>query len=264
MSDSLETATTATEIEVKTEVPPESPADTTGSAAAAALEAAASKIVCEVEAMVLSTPRPVPPRRLAQALGLVPMDDADAPAPTIGGEAVSIAAPATEGEPAETPKPAPRRRRKKASSEPDPEAIIRRAVELLNQQYEATDRAFRIEFVAGGCRVMTLAKHGKVVAALHGVASRQRLSKSAIETLAIIAYRQPVTRAQLEAIRGVACGEVLKTLLDRKLVTIAGRAEELGRPLLYATTKQFLAAFGLTSVKDLPSAAELGLAAKTE
>ena len=79
-----------------------------------------------------------------------------------------------------------------------------------------------------------------------------RLSKPALETLAIIAYRQPVTRAELEAIRGVACGEVVRTLMERRLVKITGRAEELGRPMLYGTTRQFLDTFGLASVKDLP------------
>jgi segregation and condensation protein B len=83
------------------------------------------------------------------------------------------------------------------------------------------------------------------------------LSRAGLESLAIIAYRQPVTRAQLEAIRGVACGEVLRTLMDRRLITIKGRAEELGRPLLYATTKEFLDAFGLSSIKDLPSVGDL-------
>ena len=80
-----------------------------------------------------------------------------------------------------------------------------------------------------------------------------RLSRPAIETLAIIAYKQPITRAKLEAIRGVGCGEVLKSLLERRLIAVTGRAEELGRPMLYGTTRQFLDAFGIRSVKDLPS-----------
>jgi len=73
-----------------------------------------------------------------------------------------------------------------------------------------------------------------------------------LETLSIIAYRQPITRAQLEAIRGVGCGEVLRGLIDRRMVMVKGRAEELGRPMLYGTTRQFLDCFGLASVKDLP------------
>ncbi|MGD9690330.1 MAG: SMC-Scp complex subunit ScpB [Phycisphaerales bacterium] len=211
-----------------------------------ALTLAARPIVTTVEALIVASGRPVPARRLAQALGLAPPD----------GEAPDAQAPAPDAQ--VEPKPAPRRRRKAEADRPDPESIIRRAVDLLNAEYESTARAFRVEAVAGGYRLMTLPAFGSAIAALQGAVSQSRLSKSAVETLAIIAYRQPVTRAHLEAIRGVACGEVLKTLLDRRLITIAGRAEELGRPLLYATTRQFLAAFGLASIKDLPSAAELG------
>ncbi len=127
------------------------------------------------------------------------------------------------------------------------------AIEALNAQYEKTGRSFRIESVAGGYRLMTLPKFAAVVAAVQGIRENARLSRAAIETLAIVAYRQPATRAQIEAIRGVACGEVLKTLLERRLVTIVGRAEELGRPMLYGTSKQFLEAFGLASVRDLPA-----------
>ena len=89
--------------------------------------------------------------------------------------------------------------------------------------------------------------------------SSGRLSRAALETLSIIAYRQPVTRASLEAIRGVACGEILRALLERRLVMIKGRAEELGRPMLYGTTKHFLDVFGLSSLKDLPKPEEFGI-----
>jgi segregation and condensation protein B len=130
-------------------------------------------------------------------------------------------------------------------------------VEGLNGAYERTGRAFRIESVAGGYRLMTLSEHADVLAAFHRARASSRLSRAGLETLAIIAYRQPITRAQLEGIRGVASGEVLKTLMDRRLVTIKGRAEELGRPMLYGTTREFLDAFGLASVKDLPSVGEL-------
>lgn len=132
-------------------------------------------------------------------------------------------------------------------------------VSRLNEQYESAGRAFRIELVAGGYRVMTLPRYAPVLARLHHTRSNPKLSKPAIETLAIIAYQQPITRAKLEAIRGVSCGEVLKSLLERRLIAISGRAEELGRPMLYATTRQFLDHFGLSSVKDLPSPGELRL-----
>ena len=129
---------------------------------------------------------------------------------------------------------------------------LTRAIEELNHLYDQTERSFRIEPVAGGFRLMTRSAFVGDVAAIRGLRDAHRLSRPALETLAIVAYRQPMTRAQIESIRGVACGEVLKTLLDARLVAITGRAEELGRPMLYATTKQFLETFGLSSLKDLP------------
>lgn len=133
----------------------------------------------------------------------------------------------------------------------DSEAI-RKAVEALNASYEETGRAFSIETVAGGFRVMARPEFAGVLAAFHGHRASNRLSRAALETLSIVAYRQPVTRAEIESIRGVACGEVLRSLMDRRLVTIAGRAEELGRPMLYGTTRDFLSQFGLGSLRDLP------------
>lgn len=134
-------------------------------------------------------------------------------------------------------------------------AAVLEAVERLNADYERTGRAFRIERVAGGLRLMTTGDHAALIAAFRQKKDTGRLSKPALETLSIIAYEQPITRARLEAIRGVACGEVLKTLLERKLVMIKGRAEELGRPMLYGTTKTFLEVFGLAGLKDLPAVA---------
>ncbi|MEQ8770654.1 MAG: SMC-Scp complex subunit ScpB [Phycisphaerales bacterium] len=130
------------------------------------------------------------------------------------------------------------------------------AVERLNEQYEATGRSFRIERVGGGLRLMTLPAFAPAIACVRKSRESGRLSRAALETLAIVAYRQPITRADLEAIRGVACGEVLRSLLDRKFLMIKGRAEELGRPMLYGTTKHFLDQFGLASLKDLPPSAE--------
>lgn len=132
------------------------------------------------------------------------------------------------------------------------EASISRAVDELNTHYRQQGRAFNIEQVSGGYRMMTLPEHAPVIAAMHRSRATTRLSKPALETLAIIAYRQPITRAELESIRGVACGEVVRSLMDRRLVKITGRAEELGRPMLYGTTRQFLDTFGLASLKDLP------------
>lgn len=197
-----------------------------------------------VEAMLISSGRAVSPTRLAQALGLMP-----AAAPEAAGSSGGIA---------EASEVVVKSRRGSKNAAGDPLAAIQDAVKTLNRIYAETGRSFRVEQVAGGLRMMTLPNFGVDIASLHGATGESRLSRSAVETLAIIAYRQPVTRATLEAIRGVSCGETLKTLMDRRLVTIAGRAEELGRPMLYATTRQFLELFGLKSLKDLPSAEDLG------
>jgi segregation and condensation protein B len=142
-------------------------------------------------------------------------------------------------------------------AEDDGVARVESAIENLNEQYEQTERSFRITRVAGGYRLMTLASFAQDIVAMLGARESARLSKAALETLAIVAYQQPVTRARLEAIRGVACGEVLRSLIEKKLLVISGRAEEPGRPLLYATSKRFLEVFGLSSIRDLPRLDEL-------
>jgi segregation and condensation protein B len=129
---------------------------------------------------------------------------------------------------------------------------IQDAADGLNKLYEKTGRSFRIEKVAGGLQVLTLPKYADVLCELHKTRAQMKLSPAAMETLAIIAYQQPIMRAQIENIRGVACGEVLRSLMERHLVKIVGRAEEIGRPMLYGTTKGFLEVFGLSGLKDLP------------
>ncbi|GAB4193590.1 MAG: hypothetical protein Kow00105_07740 [Phycisphaeraceae bacterium] len=129
---------------------------------------------------------------------------------------------------------------------------IQASADRLNRVYEETNRSFRIEKVAGGLQILTLPRYAHVLSALHKTRAQAKLSPAAMETLAIIAYQQPIMRAQIENIRGVACGEVLRSLMERKLVKIVGRAEEIGRPMLYGTTKTFLEVFGLSSLKDLP------------
>ena len=129
---------------------------------------------------------------------------------------------------------------------------IKKAIDSLNASYDADSRAFRIERIAGGYRVMTREELAPLVSRLHAERQQQKLSQAALETLSIIAYRQPVMRAEIEVIRGVACGDVLRGLMDRRLVKIVGRAEELGRPMLYGTTKDFLKIFGLANLNDLP------------
>ncbi len=185
--------------------------------------------LASVEAVLVSADRPVTPGAIAEALlGLGKGDVSPAPdEDDAEGRAKGV------------------------------EARVRGAVDALNEAYDQSGRAFRIEQVAGGWRLMTRPEHAEVVAAFGRQRQSQKLSRAAIETLAIIAYRQPITRASLEAIRGVACGEVLRSLLERKMVMIKGRAEELGRPMLYGTTKQFLDAFGLASLRDLPKVGEL-------
>jgi len=129
---------------------------------------------------------------------------------------------------------------------------VRKAIKELNQQYESTGRSFRIDQVAGGFQILTLPEFGVYLKKLHQKEADAKLTKAALETLAIIAYKQPILRADVEAIRGCACGETIRSLMEKHLVKIAGRAEEPGRPILYGTTKRFLELFGLNSVKDLP------------
>jgi len=135
---------------------------------------------------------------------------------------------------------------------------IRRAIKDLNQQYESAARSFRIEQVAGGYQILTLATYGEHLKRLHQREADAKLTKAALETLAIIAYKQPILRADIESIRGVACGETIRNLMEKHLVKIAGRAEEPGRPILYGTTKRFLELFGLNTLKDLPQSEEAG------
>ncbi|MBO6514821.1 MAG: SMC-Scp complex subunit ScpB [Phycisphaerales bacterium] len=131
------------------------------------------------------------------------------------------------------------------------------AIDALNVDYSASGRSFRIERVAAGYRIMTLSDYAPVVAAMHRSRAGTRLTRTQLETLSIIAYRQPVTRAELENIRGVACGDIVRALMDRQLVKITGRAEVLGRPMLYGTTPKFLDTFGLANLKDLPKPEEV-------
>lgn len=129
---------------------------------------------------------------------------------------------------------------------------VKRCVENLNLRYEQSGASFRIETIAKGLQLLTLPSFHPWVSKLHKARADSRLSGAALETLAIVAYKQPVLRADVEAIRGVAVGDMLVRLRDMNLVRIVGRAEEIGRPLLYGTTTHFLEVFGLASIKDLP------------
>jgi len=134
-------------------------------------------------------------------------------------------------------------------------ALIR---ELKSLQDEA-GAAFRVEQLAGGFRLLTRATLGPWVRRLLGTPPETRLSAAALETLAIVAYRQPVTRGEIEAIRGVGCEDMLRQLLERDFVAIGGRTEDLGRPNVYVTSRRFLQAFGLARIEDLPPVETSGL-----
>ena len=134
---------------------------------------------------------------------------------------------------------------------------IRDAVETLNARYEETACTFRIEEIAGGYQMLTRPEYHDIVARLVESKRDMRLSQAAMETLAIVAYRQPILRADVEAIRGVASGEVIRGLMERQLLKIVGRADVIGRPMLYGTTTRFLELFGLRGLEDLPKVEEL-------
>jgi segregation and condensation protein B len=132
------------------------------------------------------------------------------------------------------------------------------AVDRLNVFYAESRRSFRIVPLAGGFQLVTTPEHADVVTRLHKDRVASKLSRAALETLAIVAFKQPVTRAEIDVIRGVSASDgVIRHLMERSLVRIAGRAEAPGRPLLYGTTREFLAHFGLQAVSDLPRTDEL-------
>ena len=125
-------------------------------------------------------------------------------------------------------------------------------VRQLSSVYQDLGRAMRIEMIAGGYRMMTRPALAPWLSRLSHVPAPVRLSTPMMETLAIVAYRGPLARSGVEAVRGVACGELLRQLMERDLIRIAGRSEELGRPYLYGTTKRFLQLFGLANSEALP------------
>jgi segregation and condensation protein B len=142
----------------------------------------------------------------------------------------------------------------KKSKEPD----IILALEDLQKDHEAAQRSYRLACVAGGWQFVSQPEFAPWIIALVGLKPRPaRLSQPALETLAIVAYRQPITRAEIEQVRGVAVDGVMQTLVERGLVDQVGRAEVVGRPMTYGTTAAFLEYFGLRSLEDLPAADEL-------
>lgn len=134
---------------------------------------------------------------------------------------------------------------------------IDNSIDTLNQKYIENENAFRILRIANGYLYATLETFAKYVGYLSSERAKRRLSQAALETLSIIAYKQPITKPELESIRGVSSEYILTTLLEKNLITIKGRADSVGRPLLYATTDEFLKYFGLNNLSDLPKPREL-------
>ncbi len=145
--------------------------------------------------------------------------------------------------------------------EPDASlADVRVALDQLREHYDFTPHGVELDEMAGGWQIVTRAAHAAAIERAQFSVRAPRLSAATLETLAVIAYRQPVGRAEIEEIRGVSAGGVLRTLQERGLIEVVGRAEGLGRPLLYGTTPLFLELLGLRDLSDLPRADELTIA----
>ena len=130
-------------------------------------------------------------------------------------------------------------------------------IDSLNKKYSADERTFRIVEVAGGFQFETLSRYGSFVEKLFRTKSRPKLSRAALETLAIVAYKQPISKVEIDTLRGVDSDASIRTLQNRDLVEVKGRGDSVGKPLLYGATNEFLRYFGLKDIKDLPGADEL-------
>jgi segregation and condensation protein B len=148
-----------------------------------------------------------------------------------------------------------------AALDPDASpAALAAAIEELRQHYDVEGHGVELQELAGGWQILTRPEYTEAIERAQLAARPQRLSAAALETLAIIAYRQPISRAEIEDIRGVAIGGVLKSLHERGLIDVVGRGEGLGRPLMYGTTSLFLEHFALRHLEELPRADELAIA----
>ncbi len=128
----------------------------------------------------------------------------------------------------------------------------RTLIRSLNQYFEQARRAFHVKRVAGGYQLRTRPQFSRWIRQIHPFSAQTRLTSPALETLTVVAYRQPIIKADVEAIRGVSCGEMLRQLLEKGLVKIVGRSDDLGHPFLYGTTRKFLTDFGLNNIESLP------------
>ncbi|MFQ5602914.1 MAG: SMC-Scp complex subunit ScpB [bacterium] len=134
---------------------------------------------------------------------------------------------------------------------------VQKIVEELNSEYSTQNRAFFVTKVAGGYQINTRKEFAPWIKKMFKGRSKPKLSQAALESLAITAFRQPISRAEIDAIRGVHSGGVLKNLMERNLIAIAGRSEGLGKPLLYGTTGEFLRYFGINDISELPKPREI-------
>lgn len=182
---------------------------------------------------------------------------------TEGGEAASRAPNARDGKLARVEaalliadEPLPVRKLAEVAGLDDA-AEGRACIERLQKLYDADGSAFQVEEIAGGYQLLTRPQYHPWLARLKRTGHELRLTSAALETLAVVAYKQPIMRAEVEKVRGVACGEVIRQLMEKGLVKIAGRHDSLGRPQLYGTTKKFLQAFGLNTLQDLPEVESL-------
>lgn len=145
-----------------------------------------------------------------------------------------------------------------------PLAAVTAALETLREHYDVDGHGVELVELGGGWQILTRAEYTEAIERAQLAARPQRLSAAALESLAIIAYRQPIGRAEIEQVRGVNVGGVLKSLHERGLIEVVGRAEGLGRPLLYGTTPLFLEHFALRHLQELPRADELAIALRVE
>lgn len=155
-----------------------------------------------------------------------------------------------------SPEPLTNRRLTALLERPDPKRV-KAALERIQQRLAETELPLELKKIAGGWRVLTAEDLDEVVGELVASRRTERMSPASLETLAVVAYRQPVTKAEIEAIRGVGAGPMLRSLVDRGLVKVVGRAKQPGNPLQYGSTTDFLDRFGLGSLKDLPRDDEL-------
>jgi segregation and condensation protein B len=211
--------------------------------------------------------------------GVPPGEAAAAPAPAEGGDAPESApAPEAAAPSAEPEKPSPRTPQDlkriieallfSCDAPLTPAKIrdaiprisaqaIRDAIDLLKAEYAQAGRAFELVEIAEGFQILTRPEYDDWIARLKKARAQAKLSAAALETLAIIAYKQPIRRVDIEAIRGVQSGELVRALMERGLIKITGRADQPGAPLLYGTTKDFLDAVGLQSLAELPKPEEV-------